>query len=357
MGLSEMNQQVRSLFYPWKGADLAGEQQMWGIHGGRIGDADTLFLRDKCIALGWAKMGDLSKLPPTRDAFKAELVNKAPETKGGAIPVNAGQLFRFVHEAKTGDIVIYPSKPDRHIHIGRITGDYVYDPKGESTYPHRRRVEWLKDLPRTQFSQGALHEIGAAMSFFAVKTYADEFRAAIEGKPQPTPVAEDESVAAVAEEIEEQTRDFILKKLAQELKGGPFEDFVAHLLQVMGYKTRQPKRGKGADGGVDIIAHRDELGFEPPIIKVQVKSKEGTSGDPEVSALYGKCDKNEYALFVTLGEFSNQADSFARSKPNLRLVAGDELVNLILQEKFDSRYKGLLPLKQVYVPDPEGTDL
>jgi restriction system protein len=331
---------------------------MWGIHGGRTGDANTLFLQENCIALGWHKVGDLSKLAANREAFKTELASKFPEKKAGAIPVDAGQLFRFVHEAKVGDLVIYPSKADRHIHIGRITGNYTYNAKGEVTYPHRRSVEWLKEVPRTRFTQGALHEVGAAMSLFAVKTYADEFRAAVEGKTQSTPVAEDESVAVVADEIEEQTRDYILKKLAQELKGGSFEDFVSHLLQVMGYKTRQPKRGKGADGGVDIIAHKDELGFEPPIIKVQVKSKEGTSGDPEVSALYGKCDKDEYALFVTLGDFSNQASNFARNKPNLRLIAGDELVNLILQhyEKFDSRYKGLLPLKSVYVPDPEETE-
>jgi restriction system protein len=300
----------------------------------------------------------LSKLAANRDAFKAEVADKFPDKKAGAIPVDAGQLFRFVYEAKVADIVIYPAKADRHIHIGRITGNYSYNAKGEVTYPHRRRVEWLKNLPRTQFSQGALHEVGSAMSFFAVKTYAEEFRAVIEGKMQPPPVAEDATVAVVAEEIEEQTRDYIVKKLAQEFKGGSFEDFVAHLLNVIGYKTRQPKRGKGADGGIDIIAHNDELGFEPPIIKVQVKSKEGTSGDPEVSALYGKCDKNEYALFITLGDFSNQAENFARNKPNLRLIGGDELVNLLLQhyEKFDSRYKGLLPLKRVYVPDPEESD-
>jgi restriction system protein len=61
---------------------------------------------------------------------------------------------------------------------------------------------------------------------------------------------------------------------------------------------------------------------------------------------------------ITLGDFSNQAENFARNKPNLRLIGGDELVNLILQhyEKFDSRYKGLLPLKRVYVPDPEESD-
>ncbi len=332
---------------------MANEQQMWGIHGGRTGDANTLFLKQNCIALGWHKLGNLAKLPANREAFKAEVAAKFPEKKAGAIPVDAGQLFRFVHEAKIGDLVAYPSKADRHIHIGRIKSEYEYSPKDEESYPHRRRVEWLKDVPRTKFSQGALHEIGAAMSFFAVKS--EEFRAAIEGKALSSSIAEDETVVAVAEDIEEQTRDFILKKLAQELKGGPFEDFVAHLLQAMGYKTRQPMRGKGADGGVDIIAHRDELGFEPPIIKVQVKSKEGSSGDPEVSALYGKCDKDEYALFVTLGDFSNQAQSFARNKPNLRLISGDDLVELILQhyEKFDSRYKGLLPLKRVYVPDPE----
>jgi restriction system protein len=326
---------------------------MWGIHGGRTGDADSLFLKQNCIALGWSKVADLSALPANREAFKSEIADKYPHAKVGGIPVAAGQLFRFVHEAKDGDLVVYPSKSDRHVHIGRIKGTYEYDPKGEPSYPHRRRVEWLQDVPRTRFSQGALYEIGAAMSFFAVKS--EEFRAVKDGKALTLPVTEDETVAAVTEDIEEQTRDYILKKLAQELKGGPFEDFIAHLLQAMGYKTRQPKRGKGADGGVDIIAHRDDLGFEPPIIKVQVKSKEGTVGNADVSALQGNCGEREFALFITLGDFTNQAESYARNKSNLRLVAGAELVSLILThyEKFDSRYKGLLPLKRVYVPDPE----
>ena len=54
-----------------------------------------------------------------------------------------------------------------------------------------------------------------------------------------------------------------------------------------------------------------------------------------------------------LGTFTPQAKSFARSKSNLRLIDCDELVNLILQhyEQFDSRYKGLLPLKRVFVPE------
>src|SRR5262249_32427628 len=76
------------------------------------------------------------------------------------------------------------------------------------------------------------------------------------------------------------------KRLAQELKGHPLAEFVAHLLNTMGYRTRVSP--EGPDGGIDIVAHKDELGFEPPIIKVQVKSTAGSVGDPIVSALYGK---------------------------------------------------------------------
>ena len=96
-----------------------------------------------------------------------------------------------------------------------------------------------------------------------------------------------------------------------------------------------------------------KLGFEPPIIKVHVKSSDGNVGDPVVSALYGKVGANEYGLLVTIGKFTNQASNFAKSKGNLRLVDGDELIELILSQydQLDSRYKGLLPLKKVFIPE------
>ena len=46
---------------------------LWGIHGGRTGDADGIFLKKNQVALGWDAMGDLAALPPTRDAFKERL--------------------------------------------------------------------------------------------------------------------------------------------------------------------------------------------------------------------------------------------------------------------------------------------
>ena len=43
---------------------------LWGLHAGKYGDADELFLQHNRIALGWPDMGDLAPLAPTRDAFK-----------------------------------------------------------------------------------------------------------------------------------------------------------------------------------------------------------------------------------------------------------------------------------------------
>src|SRR3954471_20826207 len=59
------------------------------------------------------------------------------------------------------------------------------------------------------------------------------------------------------------------RRSSTKLEGARFEHFVAHLLEAMDYRTQvTPASG---DGGFDIIAHRDPLGLEPPIIKVQCK--------------------------------------------------------------------------------------
>lgn len=327
------------------------DNSIWGIHAGKTGDTDKLFLTNNLVALGWVKMGDLSSINANRESFMAKLKEVYPDKKARAISIDTGQLYRFVHEMKKDDLVVYPSKIDKLIHVGRVTGEYRCNTEKEPGYPHQRSVEWLNSYLRTHFTQGALYEIGSAMSFFSIKNYADEFRAALEGVKAPVFEEEEDDVAHIAEDIEYNTRDYILKRLSQELKGHPLAEFVAHLLNVMGYKTRVSP--EGPDGGVDIIAHKDELGFEPPIIKVQVKSTAGSIGDPVVTALYGKVSSGEYGLFVTLGTFTNQAKTFSKSKSNLRLIDGDELVSLILQhyEKFDSQYKGLIPLRKVYVPE------
>lgn len=325
---------------------------IWGIHGGRMGDAEDIFLRKGQVALGWDTMGDLSGLKADRESFKARLVEVYPNRKPGYYPMATGQLYRFVHEMAVGDWIVYPSKRDKRVYVGEIVGPYQYADKKADGYPHRRPVKWLKDFARTKFTQGALYEIGSAMSFFQVKTYAEEFVAAVSGGPTASSVEVDDTVSYVAEDIEQNTRDFILKTLAQELKGHGLSEFFAQLMGTMGYRTKVSP--PGPDGGVDILAHKDELGFVPPIVKVQVKSTEGSVGDPIVSQLIGKLGPGEFGMVVTLGTFTTQAKNTAANKTNLKLVDGEELVGMVLQhyEQFDAKYKGMMPLKRVYVPEP-----
>lgn len=329
---------------------------VWGIHMGAHVGSDPI---DKAyVAIGWEELGDLSHLPKDREAFKSKLAATYPLAKPGAIPVQAGVLYRFVHELNIGDLVIYPSKSDRLVNIGKITGDYFYDGTAQHEYPNRRPVQWLAHLPRDQISQAALYEIGSAVTLFAVKNYTQEFLLALDpAKPKPQqidaePPEDDDSITSEAtNKAAETTSDFIIKRLKNNLTAYEFEHFIAHLLECMGYHARVTE--KSGDGGVDVIAHRDELGFEPPVIKVQCKQMTGTSGDPDVNQLLGTIGDGEYALFVNLGSFTKQAKATERNKSKLRLIDGEQLVELVLENyaKLAPRYRAILPLKQIYVAD------
>lgn len=323
---------------------------IWGLH--MSTEHGTTPVDQGYITIGWHHMGDLSTLPMDREAFKERFRETYAVAKPGAIPVQAGVLFRFTYEMQKGDYVIYPSKIDRMVHIGQITSDYQYRPDAPFDCPNRRNVEWLIQVPRTDFSQSALHEIGSAITLFTVTSHADEFMAALAGEATGANDVDDESVEEVSTQVEESTEDFIIKRLKSKLTPYEFEKFVAHLLTRMGFFARVTSQS--ADGGIDIIAHKDELGFEPPIIKVQCKQTLETIGRPKVQELHGAIEPGEHGLFVTLGTYSSDARTFERGKPNLRLIDGPGLVDMIYNhyERFEPRYQMLLPLKRTYIPGP-----
>ena len=72
---------------------MATENNLWGIHAGKTGDASSLFTRQDCVAVGWVEMGDLSLIAPDREAFKQKVFAVYPGIKPGAIPNYAGQLL------------------------------------------------------------------------------------------------------------------------------------------------------------------------------------------------------------------------------------------------------------------------
>jgi restriction system protein len=320
------------------------ESRFWGIHTLN----DNLFLKDNIIAIGWPKMGDLALVEANREAFKEKYVQVYPEAKKGNIATSAGMLYRFCHEVQIGDYVVFPSKINREVNIGVIEGEYIYDSTQEE-YVQTRKVKWLKHMPRMAFSQGALYEIGSAMTFFSVKNYAEEFLGALnnEFKKSLSSDAEDESVGATADDIIENTKDFILKELSRQLKGYDLEEFVADLLGAMGYRTIVSPHG--GDSGIDITAYKDEL---PPRILVQVKSQDSDIKEATIQSLKGAMREGDYGLFVTLSNYTKNAQKYLETTPIIRGINGTELVELILKyyDNLSVKYKKMIPLKMVYIP-------
>ncbi len=316
------------------------EKRVWGIHARN----ETLFLEKDVLAIGW-DLGDLSRIEPTREAFKQSFSKQYPHETRNAVATRAGILYRFVCEMKDGDYVVYPSKSNRKINIGIVVGDYFFN--SDDDFKNQRKVKWIKHLPRTDFTQGALYEVGSAMSFFMIKNYADEYVTALNGAKKTKESIDDETVFATAESIEEATTDFILKELSRNFKGYPLENFVADLLRAMGYRTEISSRG--GDNGRDIIAYKDEL---PPRIVVQVKSQDGDVKESTLQSLKGAMREGDYGLFVALSDYTKNAKKYLSDNPIIRGINGVELVGLILKyyDMLKEENRKVIPLKRVYIP-------
>jgi len=332
--------------------------RVWAIRAGGESEADPLFIESGLLAVSFLSVDrDVSALPAQRAAFKDAFAEVDRGQTPGAIPIQAGQLFRFVHEMKIGDRVIYPRKIDRTLLWGEISTPYLYDRSTNPDFPHRRGVRWLKSLGREAFSQGALYELGATLTIFEIRNFVGEFVRRFEppvgAGETASALADDDTQALVARDIVETTRDFIAKKLKTELKGSPMEPFVADLFRAMGYNAHATRASR--DDGIDVIAHRDELGIEPPILKIQVKAHEGNIAADLVKSFYAMIHERDVGIYIATGGYTAAAREFARSKANLKLIDGAEFVGLI--EKYydglDAKFRKLIPLKRLLVPDFE----
>lgn len=333
--------------------------KLWGVHN------DTLtveLFQEDFVSIGWDELGDLMKIPNGREGLKGALNAALPDKKARAIAGWAGVISRFRDEIQIGDIVVAPYKPDSTISIGKVTGDYYYEAAAE-THRHRRPVTWLKEgLSRTVFSQAALYELGAFLTVFRLRKHTDEFLAALSADAEDpeavervvedsTPALDDDGSTDVprASRIDRHTRDYVLEALHRSMTHLEFEEFTADLLRALGYQARVTQYQQ--DGGVDVIAHRDPLGVEPPLMKVHCKHRTSTTGAPEVQQLVGTQGAGELSLFVTLGIYSRDAVAIERQRAGLRLIDGETLVSLVLEhyDQMPERWRSRIRLTPVLV--------
>ena len=122
------------------------------------------------------------------------------------------------------------------------------------------------------------------------------------------------------------------------------------MLRAMGYRTTLSPHG--GDSGIDITAYKDEL---PPRILVQVKSGDSDIKENTIQSLKGAMREGDYGLFITLANYTKNAQKYLENTPIIRGINGSELVELILDyyDKMSDKYTKLIPLKKVYIPVPK----
>lgn len=333
------------------------EKRIWGLHNDALKEE---LVEQGFVSIGWDELGDLGHLSGGRDGIKVELSRLNPEDSTARINSSAGVVYRFAHVMKPGDLIVAPYKPDSTINIGRVTGDYYYEAKAP-LHRHRHQVKWLKTgIARNEFSQSALYELGSAITLFTVRRHVGEIIAVLNGNPVKapqqdpvvdTPEAEDPAPdMPTATRIEQSTADFVLEAISKEITPAEFEELTADLLRALGYRARVTPYSR--DGGVDVIAHRDPLGVEPPQIMVQCKQRIGSVTAPDVQQLVG-AGWGSSLLFVTTGSFTRDAQMIERQNSSLRLISGSEFADLVIAnyEKLPVKWRKTMPLRPVMAVD------
>lgn len=326
--------------------------RIWGIHNNQPLD----LIEGSFVSIGWAEIGDIGRQDFDRSALKTRLSLAYPEAKAGAIPIWAGILTRFVYEIQIGDLVVSPDKGTRTINIGRVSGDHYFE-RSASIHPNRRKVEWLKiNIPRSDLPVSALNEIGSAITLFEVRRHVDVIERLLHGVPVDQDSDDGDGDQLVdepnARRVETYSRDFI-EGILRAMEPEQFENLVAAVLRAMGYHAEVTQLS--GDGGVDVLASRDPLRLQPPTIKVQVKRTTSSIGGPIVQALLGTLAPggSELALFVTLGNYSSDAIHIARTRQDVRLLAGAQFIDLVFEhyDQLDAEWQRLLPLRTVRAVD------
>jgi len=157
-------------------------KKIWVIRAGKKGDAHELFMNQGYIVLQAQKMGDLRKLAKNRKAFYGAYAANHPDDGSVSVSGIGGKFFRFEHEIRVGDLIVYACIFDKMIYIGKVKGEYFFDTASNNDFPHRRQVQWKGCFPKNILSESARRELGAARTLFAIKKNLPEILQTISKK-------------------------------------------------------------------------------------------------------------------------------------------------------------------------------
>lgn len=339
---------------------------VWLVRAGEKGEMQDFALDNSVAVVGWDDMPDLSTFS-TREEMEAHCQQVYPTLKPKTIKNWVSQLWAFSKRIQLEDLVALPLKGQDVIAIGKILGDYKYLGNNPAGAKHTRPVSWIvQDMPRSRLDQDLLYSLGAFMTVCQIQRNNAEARIkAALSKPSAQPIGVksneieaiggvDDSVAVL--DLEEYAATQIRAYVAQKFTGHRLADIVDAILRAQGYQTELSP--PGPDGGVDIIAGRGPMGFDPPRLCVQVKSGDHQQDVKVLRELKGtmKDFNADQGLFVSWGGFKRTVKAEARRQFfEIRLWDAADVVAEVQRyyDQFTEDLKADLPLKRIWLLVPE----
>ncbi len=343
-------------------ADRATLPTVWRMVLGQKGIYETVALEQGVVFVGYGIGEDLSG---KSERYIKELVSeKFPGMREGQKRSNASKLAMLCRRMKVGDLVVVVLKKQiGRLAIGRITGGYQYDAKREGV-PHTRTIKWV--LPEVPISPDWDHLINFIQSRSTINQIRNKETVGQVHRLVATIGKGDQLSYPLLPEREEQVESELLVHEVAHLQIATLiherfpdklmERLVAYVLEAEGY-TIGPLVG-GADQGVDVIAGHGLLGFEEPLMCVQVKHEQSRTSSVAVQQLRGAVEQfgAQQGLFVSWGGYTSAAESEARRDFfRMRLWDANDLIEAVCRNygKLPAELRAEIPLQQVWAVAPD----
>ncbi len=341
-----------------------GGNSVWIMHLGKRGAYEAEALETGHLILGSSvNLSPGSTRDDVRDAVARDLADRSVAARANAF----GIIAAFAVDIAVGDLVLCPMKTAEGVAVARVRGS-LENKAGR----YSRSVEWLHTaLPRDAFAEDLRYKFSLVRTVVRVRDDSALLRVkeVIEacrdpgGSTQSSAPALSNGEGGNPEEdlldLVAVAREQIEQRISIRFHGHEFTELIAAILRAQGYVARVSP--PGPDNGIDIVAGRGELGFDPPKLVVQVKSGRVTGDQPTLQALIGSVQdaQADQGLLVCWSGFTQAV----RKRTNelffrIRLWDREEILNALFSvyDKLPEEIRAELPLQRTWTLVPSDTE-